>query len=214
MPRHTASRRSELCIGITAAPLPSTPLEAGCRAIKEEAAKHGVRLASIASKVYWDRALGDSNQAARALALREDLEKMIRISSWLGGKNAAYHSRHRRLLLHAGSAYRSGNVSVLLHATEEMRAVLTLAEKAQVRLGIENVWSKFLLSPAEMAGFIDSFNSPWVGAYVDVANMLLYGYPEQWLRHSSETEWSACTSRTSGERSGQPKASSTCLKAT
>ena len=33
-----------------------------------------------------------------------------------------------------------------------------------------------------MAWFIDQFESPWIGAYVDVGNMLAYGYPEQWLR--------------------------------
>ena len=33
-----------------------------------------------------------------------------------------------------------------------------------------------------MAGFIDSFDSPYLGAYFDVANVLPFGYPEQWLR--------------------------------
>ncbi len=34
----------------------------------------------------------------------------------------------------------------------------------------------------ELAAFIDSFESEWLGAYVDVANILPYGFPEQWLR--------------------------------
>jgi hexulose-6-phosphate isomerase len=50
-------------------------------------------------------------------------------------------------------------------------------------MGIENVWNKFLLSPGEMAAFIDQFDSPFVGAYVDVANLMRAGYPEDWLRH-------------------------------
>ena len=49
-------------------------------------------------------------------------------------------------------------------------------------MGIENVWNKFLLSPMEMAAFIDQFESPWVGAYVDVANIAPYGYAQDWLR--------------------------------
>jgi len=72
---------------------------------------------------------------------------------------------------------------VYQHATEGIRAVLPTAERCKVRLGIENVWNKFLLTPGEMAAFIDQFNSPWVGAYVDVANMMPYGHPADWLRH-------------------------------
>ena len=66
--------------------------------------------------------------------------------------------------------------------TEGLRRVLPLAETLGVSLGIENVWNKFLLSPLEMARFIDSFDSPAIGAYVDVANILPYGYPQQWLK--------------------------------
>jgi len=32
-----------------------------------------------------------------------------------------------------------------------------------------------------MKGFIDSFNSKRVGAYFDVGNVLLTGYPDQWI---------------------------------
>lgn len=49
-------------------------------------------------------------------------------------------------------------------------------------MGLENVWNKFLLSPVEMRTFLAQFDSPWVGAYLDVANILPYGYPEQWIR--------------------------------
>jgi L-ribulose-5-phosphate 3-epimerase len=51
-----------------------------------------------------------------------------------------------------------------------------------VALCIENVWNKFLLSPLEMRDFIDGFDSRMVGAYFDVGNVLLTGYPEQWIR--------------------------------
>ena len=56
-----------------------------------------------------------------------------------------------------------------------------MASQVGVRLGVENVWNRFLLSPLEMCDFIDSFQSPWVGAYFDVANVMLYGHPEHWI---------------------------------
>ena len=49
-------------------------------------------------------------------------------------------------------------------------------------IGMEEVWNKFLLSPLEMARYVDEFASPWVKAYLDVGNMLFYGYPQDWVR--------------------------------
>ncbi|GIT72775.1 MAG: hypothetical protein Ct9H300mP28_25890 [Pseudomonadota bacterium] len=49
-------------------------------------------------------------------------------------------------------------------------------------IAVENVWNKFLLSPLEMREFIDNFNTSQVGVYFDVGNVLLTGYPDQWIR--------------------------------
>lgn len=62
-----------------------------------------------------------------------------------------------------------------------LREALPIAEKAGVSLCVENVWNKFLLSPREMTGFIDELKSPAVGSYFDVGNVLLTGYPEDWI---------------------------------
>ena len=52
----------------------------------------------------------------------------------------------------------------------------------EVIIGIEEVWNKFLLSPLELNKYVDEFASPWVRAYVDVGNMVFYGYPQDWIR--------------------------------
>jgi len=64
----------------------------------------------------------------------------------------------------------------------EIRKVLPLAEKLGVTIAIENVWNNFLLSPLEAARYIDQFNSPFVKAYFDCGNVLVIGWPEQWIR--------------------------------
>jgi len=56
------------------------------------------------------------------------------------------------------------------------------AEEHGVKLLVENVWNNFLLSPMEMARFIDEIDSPAVGVYFDVGNVVRFGYPEQWIR--------------------------------
>ena len=55
------------------------------------------------------------------------------------------------------------------------------AEQFKVSIGLENVWNKFLLSPLEMKKLIDDIDSPYIGSYFDVGNVLINGYPEQWI---------------------------------
>ena len=66
-------------------------------------------------------------------------------------------------------------------ALEAIKRLAPYAEKRKVIIGLENVWNKFLLSPNEMRDFIDEIDYPYVGAYFDVGNVILNGYPEQWI---------------------------------
>lgn len=65
---------------------------------------------------------------------------------------------------------------------EAIRKLLPHAERFKIKIAIEEVWNKFLLSPIEFARYIDEFESPWVGAYFDVGNVVEYGYPQEWIR--------------------------------
>ncbi len=47
---------------------------------------------------------------------------------------------------------------------------------------LENVWNNFLLSPMEMARYVDELDSEWLGVYFDVGNVVRIGWPEQWIR--------------------------------
>jgi hexulose-6-phosphate isomerase len=64
----------------------------------------------------------------------------------------------------------------------QIRKLIPIAEKRKVIIGIEEVWNKFLLSPLEMARYVDEFQSPWIRAYFDVGNVAFYGYPQDWIR--------------------------------
>jgi len=65
---------------------------------------------------------------------------------------------------------------------EEIKKALPRAEELGVRIGIENVWNQFLLSPREFAAYVDAFDSEWLGAYFDIGNVAKHGWPEQWIR--------------------------------
>ena len=60
--------------------------------------------------------------------------------------------------------------------------ILPLAAELKVVVAVEEVWNKFLLSPLEFARYVDEFDSPWVKAYFDVGNVVLYGFPQDWIR--------------------------------
>lgn len=169
----------ELSIGETGA-LGLDADQAYCENILKQAEQIGIKVASLCSGIYWSYSLASDSTADRDKASAA-LEKMIRIASWL---------KVRTLLTIPGavSVFFMPDRPVISYdvikqrATEGIYKMLPVANDCGVVMAIENVWNKFLLSPIEMSDFIDSFNNPSVGAYVDVANMIPYGYPEQWLR--------------------------------
>jgi L-ribulose-5-phosphate 3-epimerase len=67
-------------------------------------------------------------------------------------------------------------------STEGIKKLLPLAQELKVTIAVENVWNKFLLSPLEFNNYVDSFKSPYLKAYFDVGNIVLYGYPHDWIR--------------------------------
>ncbi|MBE3141046.1 MAG: sugar phosphate isomerase/epimerase, partial [Thermoplasmata archaeon] len=67
-------------------------------------------------------------------------------------------------------------------SVEEIRKVIPLAEKLNVNIAIENVWNNFLLSPMEAANYVDQFQTLIIRFYFDCGNVLVYGWPEQWIK--------------------------------
>lgn len=68
------------------------------------------------------------------------------------------------------------------NSQKNIRTMIPLAEELGVVIAVENVWNKFLLSPLEFAQYIDEFNSPWVQAYFDLGNVIVFGYAQDWIR--------------------------------
>ena len=60
--------------------------------------------------------------------------------------------------------------------------LLPMARDLKVIIAVEEVWNKFLLSPIEFARYVDEFDSPWLKAYFDVGNVVLYAFPQDWIR--------------------------------
>ncbi len=66
-------------------------------------------------------------------------------------------------------------------ARDGLKDAAGLAERAGIRLLVENVWASFLISPFDMARFIDEVDSPWVQVHLDLGNMVRWGVAEHWV---------------------------------
>jgi len=62
-----------------------------------------------------------------------------------------------------------------------IREAIPYAEEKGIMLLVENVWNNFLLSPLEMARYLDELDSPLVGAYFDIGNVVRFAWPEHWI---------------------------------
>lgn len=73
-----------------------------------------------------------------------------------------------------------------VNARESLRELAPYAESLGVKLAIEYVWNKFLLSPMEFNQLLDEVDSSHIGFYFDPGNMAVFGYPEHWVRICSK----------------------------
>ena len=155
-------------IGLT---MDTTPGEA--EAIVTLASSYGLQLRSISTGLLWQSPLSSPDSNVREQG-RKVILKQLELASVMGidtvlvvpgsvSKDVSYDDCYKR-------------------SQEELKKILVEAEKRQVAIGIENVWNKFLLSPLEMARYIDELDSDYATAYFDVGNVLQFGFPEQWIR--------------------------------
>lgn len=154
--------------------------KSSCEKILKQTKKIGLEISSLAPSFYWSNPLTSNKKEIRQKSIDLTL-KYIELASYLNAE---------AVLIVPGlvGADFVPDCEVIDYdiAYERMKEgvnqILTTAEKKGITLCLENVWNKFLLSPLEMRDFIDSFKSDYVKAYFDVGNVLLTGYPEQWIK--------------------------------
>ncbi len=148
---------------------------------RQIADSEGVALPSLACGLCWDYLL-TSTLAEKRQKAKDMIRRQVDMAAELGADTILV------LPGAVGVDFLNGNHELLPYdkayevSLESFLELASHAEQAEVCLGIENVWNKFLLSPLELRDFIDKINSPFVGSYFDVGNVVLTGYPEQWVR--------------------------------
>jgi len=141
--------------------------------LKRASDESKVRIHSVMNQAHWKFPLSSADPAVVAESL-SGLERSLR--------NAAFWGADTVLLVPAVVDAKTSYRDAWTRSQERIRKMIPLAQELKVIIAIEEVWNKFLLSPIEFARYVDEFNSPWVRAYFDVGNVLIWGFPQDWVR--------------------------------
>lgn len=143
----------------------------------------GLRIHGVVDSIHWGVRLSDPDPSVRAKGL-DGLKRYLRASHFLGGTS---------VLLVPGKVADEKNENqqqVWDRTIVEIRKALPLASRLGIHILIENVWNGFCYihdgpdnqTADELARYIDTIDSPWVGVYFDIGNHQKYGKPEEWIR--------------------------------
>ena len=152
---------------------PTTPDERTAEEMKSAADKASIRIDSVMNMDHWKYPLSDSDPAVVEKSLAGMRTSLHNAKLW--GADVV-------LLVPAVVNPRTSYRDAWTRSQQQVRKLLPLAAELHVVIAIEEVWNKFLLSPIEMDKYVSEFRSPWVKTWFDVGNVLLYGYPQDWIR--------------------------------
>ncbi|MEO6434227.1 MAG: sugar phosphate isomerase/epimerase family protein [Tepidisphaeraceae bacterium] len=136
----------------------------------------GIKIHGVIDSVHWKDRLSDPDPAVRARGL-EGLKTAI--------ADAKIYAADTVLLVPGKvSNKKTENFEQCWErSTEEVTKAIPLAEQAGTKIAIEVVWNDFITKPEQLVKYVDQFNSPTVGAYFDISNMLKYHVPAaDWIR--------------------------------
>lgn len=162
--------------------------------IRAAAEENGLAINALATGLYWQYSLtsdrADIRKKAQLVARRQmEIGKALGADAVLvcpGAVGVDFQPGDvvpdaSEIEFFAGSEIIDYDVAYA-RSVEAMQALAPYAESVGIKIGVENIWNKFLLSPLEMRAYIDEINSPFVGVWLDVANMMMFGYPEHWIK--------------------------------
>jgi len=140
--------------------------------IKKAAESAKIRIHSVMNMAHWDNPLTSSDPAVVEKSM-EGMRTSLRNAKLWGAETV--------LLVPGVVNPQTSYHQAWTRSQAQIRKLIPLAEELKVIIAVEEVWNKFLLSPLEFPRFVDEFDSPWVKAYFDVGNVVLYGYPQDWI---------------------------------
>jgi L-ribulose-5-phosphate 3-epimerase len=148
--------------------------------IRALADRIGIQISGLCSFLFWPYPLSSNDPARRNRGI-ELAGLMTRAAHDLGVEN---------LLVVPGAVHipwRTDHEPVPndvcdQRARDAVRQLLPTAEKLGVSMNIENIFfNGYLLTPGEMAAFVDSFTSDRLKVHFDTGNIMMFQFPEHWI---------------------------------
>lgn len=148
--------------------------------IRKEAERIGIAISGVCSFLFWPYPLTSNDPQERARGM-ELAAKMTEAAHHLGAEN---------LLVVPGAVHMpwredhdpTPNDVCDQRARAAIGKLLPAAEKLKVHLNIENIFfNGYLMTPMEMNGFVDHFDSEYVQVHFDTGNIMLFQFPEHWI---------------------------------
>jgi hexulose-6-phosphate isomerase len=140
---------------------PTTPDKAEAEEMLAASRQSNLRIHSVMNQEHWRSPLSSGDPAVVEKSM-EGMRTSLR--------NAALWRADSVLLVPAVVDPTTTYADAWERSQRQIRKLIPLAEELKVFIGIENVWNKFLLSPLEMARFVDELDHPLVQVYFDVGN--------------------------------------------
>jgi L-ribulose-5-phosphate 3-epimerase len=160
-------------VGFEVVQAPTTPDKHEAEEIKKAADAANIRIDSVMNMDHWKYPLSSGDSAVVAKCVEGMKTSLHNAKLW--GSDAVLLVP---AVVNAETSYREAWV----RSQKEIRKLIPMAAELKVVVAIEEVWNKFLLSPLEMEKYVAEFASPWIKAWFDVGNVMLYGYPQDWIR--------------------------------
>jgi len=151
----------------------ATP-EADLQAMAGRAADAGIELASVCAQARNHPKDIMTNDTGVWQASLDTIRRCLDQTAALGVDTMLLTMGALNDDLYYNEAYANG--------LKALQLVAPHAEAVGVNLAVEYVWNKFLLSPMEFARFCDEVASPRVGLFFDTGNMVIFGFPQHWVR--------------------------------
>ncbi len=150
----------------------NTPLDISINEVLNARDKTGIEISSVVNKDHWSKPLSDPNDEVRQYII-QSISKSLDQVKQLGGDTVLVVPGVVNEKVTYEQAWNT--------ALKSIRSLIPHVERTNMKIGLENVWNNFILSPLEAKRFIEEINHPLIGWYFDVGNVLRYGWPEHWI---------------------------------
>ena len=134
--------------------------------------KYDLPVASISTSLYWVWSMGSPKKEDKELA-QKVLGQQLKCAKTLGASGI--------LVVPGGINENVSIAEAYKNSAELLKSCKELIAEYKIKVGVENVWNQFFMSPYDMVKFIDELDCEYISAYYDVGNVVAFSWSEYWI---------------------------------